>query len=100
MGMNYRRLGKSGVLVSYPCLDTMNFGWHTSVEDSFVITNRALELGITFFDTADVYGWEKYHGYTEEILGRWFAQGGGRRDRVILATKVYDQVRHVDRDCP
>jgi len=78
----------------------MNFGWHTSVEDSFVIMDRALELGINFFDTADVYGWEKYHGYTEEILGRWFAQGGGRRDRVILATKVYDQVRHVDRDCP
>jgi aryl-alcohol dehydrogenase-like predicted oxidoreductase len=90
MGVNYRRLGKSGVQVSNLCLGTMNFGWHTSVEDSFVIMDRALELGINFFDTADVYGWETYHGYTEEILGRWFAQGGGRRDNVILATKVYN----------
>jgi aryl-alcohol dehydrogenase-like predicted oxidoreductase len=90
MGVNYRRLGKNGVQVSNLCLGTMNFGWHTSAEDSFAIMDRALELGINFFDTADVYGWETYHGYTEEILGRWFAQGGGRRDNVILATKVYN----------
>ena len=90
MSIEYRRLGKCGVQVSNLCLGTMNFGWHTSVEDSFAIMDRALELGINFFDTADVYGWEKYHGYTEEILGRWFAQGGGRRDKVILATKVYN----------
>jgi len=90
MGIEYRRLGNSGVQVSNLCLGTMNFGWHTSLEDSFAIMDRALELGINFFDTADVYGWEKYHGYTEEILGRWFAQGGGRRDNVILATKVYN----------
>jgi len=90
MSIEYRRLGENGVQVSNLCLGTMNFGWHTSVEDSFAIMDRALELGINFFDTADVYGWEKYHGYTEEILGRWFAQGGGRRDKVILATKVYN----------
>jgi aryl-alcohol dehydrogenase-like predicted oxidoreductase len=100
MGVNYRRLGKSGVQVSNLCLGTMNFGWHTSVEDSFVIMDRALELGINFFDTADVYGWETYHGYTEEILGRWFAQGGGRRDNVILATKVYNPANRdkIDRE--
>jgi aryl-alcohol dehydrogenase-like predicted oxidoreductase len=68
----------------------MNFGWHTPVQESFAIMDRALELGINFFDTADVYGWEKYHGYTEEVLGQWFAQGGGRRDNVVLATKVYN----------
>ena len=90
MGIEYRRLGKSGAMVSNLCLGTMNFGWHTSVEDSFAIMDRALELGINFFDTADVYGWEKYHGYTEEILGRWLSQGGGRRDNVVLATKVYN----------
>jgi aryl-alcohol dehydrogenase-like predicted oxidoreductase len=90
MSIEYRRLGENGVQVSNLCLGTMNFGWHTSVEDSFAIMDRALELGINFFDTADVYGWEKYHGYTEEILGRWFAQGSGRRDKVILATKVYN----------
>ena len=54
--------------------------------------DRALELGINFFDTADVYGWTVEHGTTEEIIGRWFAQGGGRRDAVILATKVYNPV--------
>lgn len=86
------RLGKNGVLVSNLCLGTMNFGWHTSEEDSFAIMDRALELGINFFDTADVYGWEKEHGYTEEIIGKWFAQGGGRREAVVLATKVFNPV--------
>jgi aryl-alcohol dehydrogenase-like predicted oxidoreductase len=80
------------VLVSNMCLGTMNFGWHTSEEDSFTIMDRALELGINFFDTADVYGWSKEHGLTEEIIGRWFAQGGGRREAVVLATKVYNPV--------
>jgi aryl-alcohol dehydrogenase-like predicted oxidoreductase len=70
----------------------MNFGWHTSEEDSFKIMDRALELGINFFDTADVYGWSKEQGYTEEIIGRWLAQGGGRRDAIVLATKVYNPV--------
>jgi aryl-alcohol dehydrogenase-like predicted oxidoreductase len=70
----------------------MNFGWHTSQEDSFQIMDRALELGINFFDTADVYGWAVEHGLTEEIIGRWLAQGGGRRDAVVLATKVYHPV--------
>ena len=92
MAIEHRRLGGHGVLVSNICLGTMNFGWHTSEEDSFKIMDRALELGINFFDTADVYGWEVEHGHTEEIIGRWFAQGGGRRDAVVLATKVYNVV--------
>jgi aryl-alcohol dehydrogenase-like predicted oxidoreductase len=70
----------------------MNFGWHTSEKDSFDIMDRALELGINFFDTADVYGWSVEHGSTEEIIGRWLAQGNGRRDAVVLATKVYNPV--------
>ncbi|MBW6492648.1 MAG: aldo/keto reductase [Lentimicrobium sp.] len=92
MSVTNKRLGKHGVLVSNLCLGTMNFGWHTSEEESFKIMDRALELGINFFDTADVYGWSVEHGYTEEIIGRWFAQGGGRRDAVVLATKVYNPV--------
>ena len=92
MSIQYKRLGKHGVLVSNLCLGTMNFGWHTSEEDSFKIMDRALELGINFFDTADVYGWTVENGYTEEIIGRWLAQGGGRRDAVVLATKVYNPV--------
>lgn len=92
MTVAHKRLGKHGVLVSNLCLGTMNFGWHTSEEDSFKIMDRALELGINFFDTADVYGWEVEHGLTEEIIGKWFAQGGGRRDAVVLATKVFNPV--------
>ncbi len=92
MTVKHRRLGNHGVLVSNICLGTMNFGWHTSEEDSFRIMDRALELGINFFDTADVYGWSVEHGFTEEIIGRWLAQGGGRRDAIVLATKVYNPV--------
>jgi aryl-alcohol dehydrogenase-like predicted oxidoreductase len=89
MPVTHRRLGRHGVLVSNLCLGTMNFGNQTPEKDAFAIMDRALELGINFFDTADVYGWEP-KGLTEEILGRWFAQGGGRREAVVLATKVYN----------
>ncbi len=92
MAISHKRLGKHGVLVSNLCLGTMNFGWHTSEEDSYKIMDRALELGINFFDTADTYGWEVENGHTEEIIGRWLAQGGGRREATVLATKVYNPV--------
>jgi len=87
--MQYTRLGRTGLKVSRLCLGTMNFGPQTTEEDSFRIMDRALELGINFFDTADVYGWKKGEGVTEQIIGRWFAQGGGRREKTIIATKVY-----------
>ncbi|HZB98318.1 MAG TPA: aldo/keto reductase, partial [Candidatus Sulfotelmatobacter sp.] len=61
----------------------------TSEEDSHRIMDQALGCGINFFDTANVYGWRKGEGYTEQIIGRWFAQGDGRRDKVVIATKVY-----------
>lgn len=93
MSIEHKRLGKHGVLVSNLCLGTMNFGWHTNEEEAFAIMDYALEQGLNFFDTADVYGWTKEHGLTEEIIGRWLAQGGGRRDAVVLATKVYNPVR-------
>jgi aryl-alcohol dehydrogenase-like predicted oxidoreductase len=67
----------------------MNFGPETSQEDSHAIMDRALELGINFFDTANVYGWKKGEGVTEQIVGRWFAQGGGRREKTVIATKLY-----------
>lgn len=87
--MNYVNLGRTGLKVSRLCLGTMNFGPHTSEEDSFAIMDKALELGINFFDTANVYGWKRGEGITEQILGRWLAQGGSRRDQIVLATKVY-----------
>jgi len=87
--MDYVRLGRTGLKVSPLCLGTMNFGPHTSDSDSFAIMDKALDLGINFFDTANVYGWKKGEGVTEQIVGRWFAQGGGRREKVVIATKVY-----------
>ncbi len=92
MSVPTKRLGKHGVLVSELCLGTMNFGWHTNQDDAFAIMDRALELGINFFDTADVYGWGGERGDTEIILGNWFALGDGRRDAVVLATKVFNPV--------
>ena len=90
--MQYAPLGRSGVKVSRLCLGTMNFGPETTESDSFAIMDRALELGLNFFDTANVYGWKIGEGWTEQILGRWFAQGGGRREKVVLATKVYGRM--------
>jgi aryl-alcohol dehydrogenase-like predicted oxidoreductase len=87
--MEYTHLGRTGLKVSRLCLGTMNFGPHTSEADAFRIMDRALELGINFFDTANVYGWKTGEGVTEQIIGRWFAQGGGRREKVVLATKVF-----------
>ncbi len=90
--MEYTYLGRTGLQVSRLCLGTMNFGPQTSEEDSHAIMDRALELGINFFDTANVYGWELGEGVTEQIIGRWLAQDGGRRDRIVLATKVYGKM--------
>jgi aryl-alcohol dehydrogenase-like predicted oxidoreductase len=90
--MKYVHLGRSGLKVSRLCLGTMNFGPLASETESFAIMDRALELGINFFDTADVYGCETGEGITEQIIGRWFAQGGGRREKVVLATKVFGRM--------
>jgi aryl-alcohol dehydrogenase-like predicted oxidoreductase len=87
--MQYTRLGRTGLKVSRLCLGTMNFGPHTSEADSHAIMDRSLELGINFFDTANVYGWKKGEGITEQIVGNWFALDGGRREKTVIATKVY-----------
>lgn len=95
--MKYTYLGRTGLRVSQLCLGTMNFGNVTSESDAFRIMDAALDAGINFFDTANVYGWQP-KGLTEEIIGRWFAQGGDRRERVVLATKIYGDMD--DRDGP
>ena len=108
--MEYANLGRTGLLVSRLCLGTMNFGPKTSESDSHAIMDRALRHGINFFDTADVYGWKLGEGVTEQIIGRWIVQGGGRRDKIVLATKVYGKMsdwpndqglsaRHIVRAC-
>ncbi len=87
--MQYTTLGRAGIKVSRLCLGTMNFGPEASEAESFAIMDRALDLGINFFDTADVYGGKRGEGVTEHIVGRWLARGRGRRQRIVLATKVY-----------
>ncbi len=98
--MKLTTLGRTGCKVSRLCLGTMNFGPQTSEEDSFAIMDKAHELGINFFDTADVYGWKRGEGITEQIIGRWFAQGGGRRERTVLATKVFGPMDKKDAPDP
>ncbi len=90
--MEFTQLGRTGLKVSRFCLGTMNFGPETDEGDSFTIMDQALELGVNFFDTANVYGWKIGEGITESIVGRWFAQGGGRRENTVLATKVFGRM--------
>ncbi|MFM9446153.1 aldo/keto reductase [Streptomyces acidiscabies] len=88
--MKYTQLGRTGLKVSRLVLGTMNFGPQTDEADSHAIMDAALDAGINFFDTANVYGWGENKGHTEEIIGNWFTAGGAaRRDKVVLATKVY-----------
>jgi aryl-alcohol dehydrogenase-like predicted oxidoreductase len=99
--MEYTHLGRSGLRVSRLCLGTMNFGPLTPPADARAIMDRAHETGLNFFDTANRYGGmqsppgqvaqhgESHLGWTEEIIGDWFAAGGGRRERTVLATKLY-----------
>ncbi len=87
--MDYKHLGRSGLTVSRLCLGTMNFGSRTEESDSHEIMDRALAEGVNFFDTANVYGGGAGKGRTEEVVGSWFAQGAERREKTVLATKVY-----------
>jgi len=118
MSVDYVQLGRSGLQVSRLALGTMNFGPVTEERDAHAILDHALEHGINLIDTADVYGadanrtiaWSEGKGLTEQIIGRWLAQGGGRRERVVLATKAYGDMgeepndkglsaRHIRRAC-
>lgn len=87
--MKYTQLGRTGLKVSRLVLGTMNFGPQTDETTSHGILDAALDAGLNFVDTANVYGWGENKGRTEEIIGSWFAQGGGRREKTVLATKVY-----------
>ena len=87
--MQHTHLGRSGLKVSRLCLGTMNFGPQTDEATAHSIMDSALDSGINFFDTANVYGGTGHRGWTEEIIGRWFAKGGERRERTVLATKLY-----------
>ena len=90
--MQFTNLGRTGLKVSRLCLGTMNFGPETTEPDSHAIMSKALELGINFWDTADVYGWKKGEGYTEQIVGRWLAANRAKREQVIIATKFQGEM--------
>jgi NDP-hexose C3-ketoreductase / dTDP-4-oxo-2-deoxy-alpha-D-pentos-2-ene 2,3-reductase len=96
--VQYTHLGRSGLQVSRLCLGTMNFGPVTSEDDAHAIMDKAHDLGINFFDTANVYGWKKGKGITEQIIGRWFAKGGGRRERTVIATKLFGSMSNWPND--
>ena len=87
--MEFKYLGRSGLSVSRLCLGTMNWGWKNEETEAHAIMDLAHDNGLNFFDTADVYYWDENRGKSEEIIGRWFAKGGGRRERTVLATKLY-----------
>jgi aryl-alcohol dehydrogenase-like predicted oxidoreductase len=87
--MKYTQLGRTGLKVSRLVLGTMNFGAEADEAGSHAIMDTALDAGINFFDTANIYGADGHKGLTEEIIGSWFAKGGDRRDKVVLATKLY-----------
>ncbi|MBO0708159.1 MAG: aldo/keto reductase [Candidatus Dormibacteraeota bacterium] len=87
--MEYTHLGRTGLLVSRIILGTMNFGGLTPEAEAHALMDSAHEQGINFFDTANRYGGSLGHGATEELIGRWFAKGGGRREKTVLATKLY-----------
>jgi aryl-alcohol dehydrogenase-like predicted oxidoreductase len=92
--MAYGHLGRSGLMVSRIGLGTMAFGFTVDESTSFAVMDAAVDAGINYFDTADVYGgpqspdMAKGYGISEEVIGRWL-QRGGHRDDIVLATKVY-----------
>jgi aryl-alcohol dehydrogenase-like predicted oxidoreductase len=90
--MDYTHLGRSGLRVSRICLGTMNFGPLTGEDDAHALMDAAHDAGINFFDTANRYGGHLGSGATEELIGRWFATGGGRREKTVLATKLYGEM--------
>jgi len=89
--MNYRSLGRTGVMVSPLCFGTMIFGSKTPESEAINLVDSALDAGINYFDTANVYG----RGTSEEILGKALARDG-KREKVILATKVWGRMREND----
>ncbi|MFJ1804306.1 MULTISPECIES: aldo/keto reductase [unclassified Streptomyces] len=86
--MRYTHLGRTALQISGICLGTLNLGVRADELESYAILDTAVDYGINFVDTANQYGWQKYKGFSEDFLGSWFAQGGGRREKTVLATKV------------
>ncbi|MEZ0115620.1 NDP-hexose 2,3-enoyl reductase [Catenulispora sp. EB89] len=84
----HTRLGRTALRVSRICLGTVNFGGRVSEPEARALMDHAVDSGVNFVDTADMYGWREYQGYTEEVVGRWLVSSAALRDQVVLATKV------------
>jgi NDP-hexose 2,3-enoyl reductase len=82
------QLGRTGLRISRIALGTVNFGGRVDENDAHRLMDHAVERGVNLIDTADMYGWRVYKGWTEEVVGRWLAKQPGRRDRIVVATKV------------
>ena len=87
--MHYTHLGRTGLSVSRLCLGSLNFGPVTEAADAFQIMDGAQASGVNFFDTSNSYGRHLGRGTAERIIGEWFSQGGDRRSRTVLATKLF-----------
>ncbi|MEU4685861.1 aldo/keto reductase [Streptomyces xinghaiensis] len=87
-GRLHVRLGRTALRVSRVCLGTVNFGGRVAEPEARELMDHALDNGINFVDTANMYGWREYKGYTEEVIGRWLTSRPALRDQVVLATKV------------
>jgi len=97
--MEFTFLGRTGLKVSRLCLGTMNFGQYSSESESFKIMNTAIDREINFFDTANVYGGmsdPNNTGATEKIIGNWLSEDKSRRDKIVLATKVYGKMGNLN----
>jgi NDP-hexose 2,3-enoyl reductase len=89
----HTRLGRTALRVSRICLGTVNFGGRVAEPEARELMDHAVDSGINFIDTANIYGWREYRGYTEEVIGRWLASRAPLRDQVVLATKVGNPMR-------
>ncbi|MFE7130457.1 aldo/keto reductase [Streptomyces sp. NPDC057638] len=96
--VEYTRLGRTALQVSRLGLGTLSLGVRTTRDEAFALMDEALECGVNLFDTANHYGWQQHNGFTEELIGDWFAQGGGRRERVVLGTKVFNPMSELPND--
>jgi len=88
----YSRLGRTGLEISRLAVGTVNFGGRVEDREAHELLDHALDRGINFVDTANMYGWRVYKGHTEEVIGNWLAAAPGRRDDVVLATKVGNEM--------
>ncbi|MDT8909767.1 aldo/keto reductase [Amycolatopsis sp. PS_44_ISF1] len=88
----YTQLGRTGLRISRLALGTVNFGGRVGEPEAHRLMDHALARGVNFVDTANMYGWRVHKGYTEEVIGRWLAASPARRDEVVLATKVGNEM--------